>query len=490
MKVASSAEPWIRHSDRIFVSGKWIKPSTDAVIEVLDSDTEERFLTVAEAKDGDIARAVGAAREAFDEGPWPTLSPSERAVYLRAIAAGLRERAADLAQASPRETGTLFSGAHFVPGVCASAFEYYADLAESFPFEEVHEASMAGGPGVLVREPVGVVGAIVPWNAPLFLATYKLAPALLAGCTVVLKAPPEAPVEAYVLAEIAESVGLPAGVLNMVAADRQVSELLVRDPRVDKISFTGSTAAGRRIAAICGERVARCSLELGGKSAAVVLDDYDIETAATTLSAAECTLAGQVCGSLTRIVVSRDRHDQMAEALASTFSKVRVGDPFSPDTQMGPLVSRRQQDRVEGYIAKGLAEGATLLTGGGRPGHLDRGYYVEPTVFAHVDNSSTIGQEEIFGPVLSVIAADDEEHAVKVANDSIYGLKACVFTNDIDRARNIARRLRCGTVARNAPGSSFGIASGGFKQSGLGREGGVEGLRPYLETKSIMLNDT
>jgi acyl-CoA reductase-like NAD-dependent aldehyde dehydrogenase len=341
--------------------------------------------------------------------------------------------------------------------------------------------------GLLVREPVGVVGAIIPWNAPIGLITYKLAPALLAGCTVVLKCSPEAPGDAYVVAEVADAIGLPAGVLNVVTADREVSELLVRDARVDKITFTGSTAAGQRIASICGERVARCTLELGGKSAAVILDDMDLNEAAITLASAECTLAGQVCSSLTRIVVSRRRHDELVDALAGAFSRVQVGDPFDPATQMGPLVSSRQRHRVEGYIAKGSEQGATLVTGGGRPKGLDRGYYVEPTVFANVDNSSVIAQEEIFGPVLTVIPADDEDSAVVTANDTVYGLNASVFTHDVDRAREVARRLRSGTVGHNAFRTDFGMAFGGFKQSGIGREGGTEGLLPFLETKTVIL---
>ena len=351
----------------------------------------------------------------------------------------------------------------------ASAFDYYAGLAGSFPFEERVQPSQ-GEFGLLVREPVGVVGAIIPWNAPIGLITYKVAPALLAGCTVVLKCSPEAPGDAYVVAEIAEALGLPAGVLNVVTADREVSELLVRDARVDKITFTGSTAAGRRIASICGERIARCTLKLGGKSAALILDDMDLSEAATTLARAECMLAGQVCSSLTRIVVSRQRHDELVDALASAFSQVRVGDPFDATTQMGPLVSGRQRDRVEGYIAKGIEQGATLVTGGGRPKDLDRGYYVEPTVFANVENSSAIAQEEIFGPVLSVIPVCDED-VVATANDTIYGLNASVFTHDVDRARDVARRLRSGTVGHNAFRTDFGVAFGGFKQSGIGREG-------------------
>jgi aldehyde dehydrogenase (NAD+) len=341
---------------------------------------------------------------------------------------------------------------------------------------------------MIVREPVGVVGAIIPWNAPLPLLSHKAAPALLAGCTIVVKASPEAPGEAYILAEVAREVGLPAGVLNVVTADRAVSELLVTDPRVDKISFTGSTAAGRRIASLCGERIARFTLELGGKSAAVVLDDADIASTAATLAGAQCILSGQVCASLTRIVVPLHSHDELVEALAAAFSAVTVGDPFDPGTGMGPLAMRRQRDRVEGYVQKGIEEGARLVTGGGRPKHLKRGFYVEPTLFAEVDNSLTIAREEIFGPVLTVIPARDEDHAVRIANDTIYGLNASVFTGDVDRARHVAGRLRSGTVGHNSFRSDFGIAFGGFKQSGVGREGGREGLYPYLETKTVILD--
>jgi acyl-CoA reductase-like NAD-dependent aldehyde dehydrogenase len=275
-----------------------------------------------------------------------------------------------------------------------------------------------------------------------------------------------------------------------VTADREVSELLVRDPRIDKIAFTGSTAAGRRIASICGERIARYTLELGGKSAAVILDDADLTQAAMTIAGSECFLAGQVCSSLTRLVVSRSRHDEFVETLAGIFSQVKVGDPFDSDTQMGPLAMARQRDRVEGLIATGVNEGATLVTGGGRPKHLDRGYYIEPTVFGNVDNSSTIAREEIFGPVLSVIPADNEQQAIRIANDTIYGLNASVFTNNVDRAREVAGQLRSGTVGHNAFRTDFGIAFGGFKQSGIGREGGREGLLPYLETKTVILEGT
>jgi aldehyde dehydrogenase (NAD+) len=486
MSLASQTSAPIRHADRFFIGGQWVRPSSDAKISVIDSGTEELFFSVAEAQAADITRAVAAARQAFDAGPWPRLTHAERAGYLRAIGAELGRRTEDVGQIWPRESGVLHAIARRGGAGAEVTFSAFAALAGTFPFEEPAKPT-AGQFGLIVREPVGVVGAIIPWNAPMGLISNKVAPALLAGCTVILKSSPEAPGEGYLIAEAAEAAGLPPGVLNVVTADREVSELLVRDPQVDKITFTGSTAAGRRIASICGDRIARCTLELGGKSAAVILDDMDIETAARTLSQAECFLSGQVCSSLTRIVVSRNRHDELVDALAGTFSQVRVGDPFDSRTQMGPLAASRQRDRVEGYIATGIADGATLATGGGRPKNLDRGWFVEPTVFGNVDNHSVLAQEEIFGPVLSVIPAEDEQDAIKVANDTIYGLNASVFTNDVNRAREVAGQLRSGTVGHNAFRTDFGIAFGGFKQSGIGREGGREGLLPFLETKTVIL---
>jgi aldehyde dehydrogenase (NAD+) len=478
----------VRHPDRFFIDGQWVAPSTTDVIDVVDPATESVFLSVAEAKEADIARAIDAARRAFDDGPWPRLSHGERAEYLRAFAREVREHSQTLGRLWTTEMGIL--AAYAVAGMpsVADTFDYYAGLADSFEFVTRHQPTGGGEVGLLIREPVGVVGAIVPWNGPANLMAYKTAPALLAGCTVVVKASPEAPGEAYIFAEIAERIGLPPGVLNIVTADREASESLVTDPRVDKVTFTGSTAAGRRIGSLLGGRIARYTLELGGKSAAVLLDDYDVETFAATLAQTACLMTGQVCASLTRVVVSRERHDQVAEALAATMSAVQVGDPFEASSQMGPLAMRRQRDRVETYIEKGRAEGAKLVTGGGRPSHLDRGFYVEPTVFAEVDNSSTIAQEEIFGPVLSVIAADDEDDAIRIANDTVYGLNASVFTDDVDRALAVARRLRSGTVGHNAQRVDFGIAFGGVKQSGVGREGGIEGLLPFLESKTVILD--
>jgi aldehyde dehydrogenase (NAD+) len=482
-----SAQQIIKHPDRLFIGGKWVKPSTDGVIDVIAPASEELFLRVAEARDADINHAVQAARDAFDNGPWPRMSPAERGDYLRALAKKGAERVEDFAFVWPNEMGIVHSAAKAACAEIPNFYNFYAGLAENFKFEERHKPARGGAVGLLVREPVGVVGAIIPWNGPALLCVHKLAPALLAGCTVVLKASPEAPGAAYLTAELAEAVGIPPGVINVVTADREASECLVRHPGVDKITFTGSSAVGKRIASICGERIARYTLELGGKSAAVILDDFDVETAARSLAGPACRMTGQICSSLTRIVITKSRHDQMVEALSSHFRKVRIGDPFDPNVDMGPLAMRRQRERVEQLIARGRQEGATLATGGHRPANLDRGFYIEPTVFGNVGNQTTIAREEIFGPVLSVIPVKDEAEAIAIANDTVYGLNNSVFTNDVDRAYSVARSLRSGTVGHNVFRTDFSIAFGGFKQSGIGREGGVEGLLPFLESKTIIL---
>lgn len=485
MTITSSRRSPVKNPDGFFIGGEWVRPSSSSLIEVIDSASEEVFLKVAEARATDIERAVSAARGAFDTGPWPRLSPHERAQYLERIAAGLEERADDLADSWTQESGVLRSMSQHTAKGLAATFRFYAGLADTFTWEE-RRTSAFGQPALLVREPVGVVAAIVPWNAPGQLMTQKVAPALMAGCTVIVKASPEAPSSPYILAEICEAAGLPPGVVNVVTADREVSEMLVRNPSVDKVSFTGSTAAGRRIASICGERVARVTLELGGKSPAVILDDYDIAKAAEVLARSTPVMTGQVCASLTRVIVGHRRHDEFVDALSSAFREIRVGDPFDPASQMGPLAIERQRDRVERLIEIGKVEGARLACGGGRPSHLNRGYYCEPTVFGDVDNRSTLAREEIFGPVVSVIRAVDEDNAIAIANDTIYGLNASVFTNDPERAYAVGRRLRSGTVGHNAFKADFSIAFGGFKQSGIGREGGLEGLLPYLESKTMI----
>ena len=478
----------LTHPEELFIGGVWRAAASGRSITVLNSATEEAFVRVADADERDIDQAVDAARAAFDHGPWPRLSHVERAEYMRRIADAIDARADDFARAWTTESGVAYRVSQVRAGpAMAGFFRYYAAMADTFPFEEKHVPRI-GGRALLVREPVGVVGAIVPWNAPGGLMTFKTAPALLAGCTMVIKASPEAPTAALLFAEICEAVGLPPGVVNVVTAGREASERLVRHPSVDKITFTGSTAAGRRIAALCGDRIARCTLELGGKSSAIILDDADVEVAAETLAGQVGYLTGQVCHALTRIIVSQDRHNRMVDALAAAFANLKVGDPFAASTDMGPLSTGHHRERVEGLIARGVAEGSRLVAGGGRPAHLDRGYFIEPTVFGGVDNSSTLAREEVFGPVVSVIAARSEEEATVLANDSPYGLNASVFTPDPERAHAVARQLRCGTVGHNGSGTDFTIAFGGFKQSGIGREGGREGLFPFLETKTIIFD--
>jgi acyl-CoA reductase-like NAD-dependent aldehyde dehydrogenase len=484
----NTANAPVAHAGKFFIGGEWVEPTTDHKIDVVEAATERLFYSVAEGEVADVGRAVAAARQAFDEGPWPHMAPSQRAEFIRAMARGLEKRVDDMVEIWPRESGIIASIVPLVLTEVPAAFDYYADLAESYPFEQEAPTSSGEGFGMIVGEPVGVVGAIIPWNTPMGLIAFKLAPALAAGCTVVIKASPEAPGAAYVVAEVAEEVGLPPGVVNVLTADREASEALVTDPRVDKIAFTGSTAVGKRIAAILSDRIGRYTLELGGKSAAVILGDMDASEVADSISGGACFVSGQICASLTRIVVPRDRHDEFVDALADRFSRIQVGNPFDLSTEMGPLATSRQRDRVEGYIEIGKTEGAKLAYGGRRPQGLDRGWFIEPTVFGNVENSSRLAQEEIFGPVLCVIAAADDEDAIRIANDSPFGLNASVFTHDADRARAVARRLRAGTVGQNGNRADFGIGFGGFKESGFGREGGLAGMLPYLENKTVVLD--
>lgn len=479
------------HADRLYIGGQWIKPSTSDTFAVHNCATEEVVAHAAKATEADVNSAVQAAREAFEYGPWPRMTPVERAIYLEKIAERLETLNDDFARGWSIESGVLYKIAKPRIGLFLSgAFRQYTEMAKSYPFM-APTRSVTGHQGYQVQEPVGVVAVIVPWNGPAGLLAYKLAPALLAGCTVVIKNTPETPSSGHLFAQICDEVGLPPGVVNMLTADRDVSETLVRHPNVDKITFTGSTGAGRRIGTLAADRVARVTLELGGKSPALVLDDYDVETAAKALGAPYFGyLSGQVCHSLTRIIVPRDKHDAMVEALVAAARGMVLGDPFDEATSMGPLATAAQRGVVERMVTQGLAEGAQLVTGGKRPAQLDHGFFFEPTVFAHVDNRSAIAQQEIFGPVLSVIPADSQQHAIDMANDSIFGLNAVVFTHDAGRAMQVARQLRAGSVGHNASRTDFSIGFGGFKQSGIGREGGVGGLEAFLESKTVVLDQT
>ena len=484
---ASLAPPCLAHPDKLFIDGQWVDPLRGGRIEVVSAHSEQVIATVAEATEDDVDRAVLAARRAFDSGPWPRLSPAERAEYLRKLSAALAPRLPELAQAWTDQIGALASVSPFVIGAGHSWFDYYAELAERFPFEELRTPADGQGRALVVREAVGVVAAIAPWNNPFGIMTGKLAPALLAGCTVIMKPAPETPIEAYIIAEAAEQIGLPAGVLNLLTTHREAADHLVCNPGVDKVSFTGSVAAGQRIGLVCGSRIARYTLELGGKSAAIVLDDYDIGQAAKVLASTISMSCGQVCASLSRVIVSRHRHGELVEALQAEMQAIRVGDPYDVRAQMGPLAMGRQRSRVEEYIAIGKAEGAQLVSGGGRPADLPRGYYIEPTLFAGVERTMRIAQEEIFGPVLSVLPSDGEDDAIQMANDSPFGLYGAVFTDEPDRAYRVARGVRTGTFSQNAFRFDPSLPFGGFKLSGVGREGGAEGLAGYTELKSILL---
>lgn len=472
--------------DRFFINGEWVQPRSNKTLQVVSPVTEEVLLSYPEASEADMEAAVAAAREAFDNGPWPRMSPAERAGYLRKVASLLSERLDDIAAAWTLQVGAPIMLTKKLVPQNVTLFNYYADLAETYPF--VDERSRDDGGKVrVVKEPVGVCAAITPWNAPLVLLTYKVSAALAAGCTMVAKPSPETPLEAYILAECIEKAGIPKGVFNLVPAGRESGDYLVRHKEVDKVAFTGSTAAGKHIAAVCSERLARVSLELGGKSAAILLDDADFAKALPWLMIYSMPITGQVCFSLTRVLVPEARKQEFLDMFLGAVSKIKVGDPFDPETQMGPLTMERQLKRVEGYIQSGVSEGAKLACGGGRPAGFDRGYFIEPTVFTDVEPSMKIFQEEIFGPVVSVITYKDEDDAVKKANDSDYGLSGAVFSADVERGYQVARRLRTGSVTVNAMIVDPKHPFGGYKQSGMGREGGPEGLDNYIETKTIHL---
>jgi betaine-aldehyde dehydrogenase len=473
----------MRQHDKLFIGGEWVAPAGTGTIDVISPHTEEVVGRVPDGTAEDVDRAVAAAREAFDHGPWPRLTFAERAAVIGRLAEIYDARQAEMAALITEEMGSpiTFSMLAQAPQPL-SMLQYYAEYGATFEQEEQRPGLF--GPVTVRREPVGVVAAVVPWNVPQFVTMTKVAPALLAGCTIVLKPAPETPLDAYLLAEMAQEAGIPPGVLNIVAAGREVGEHLVSHRGVDKVAFTGSTAAGRRIAAICGEQLKRVSLELGGKSAAIFLDDADLQASMGMLAIASLMNNGQACVAQTRILASRNRYEEVVEAVAAMVTSQPVGDPADPATGIGPLVAKRQQERVEGYIKIGMDEGAKVVVGGlDRP--RDRGWYVAPTVFAGVSNDMRIAREEIFGPVLTVIPYEDEADAVRIANDSDYGLAGTVWTADTEHGMDVARQVRTGTYGINCYMLGSNTPFGGYKASGIGRELGPEGLGGYLEYKSI-----
>ena len=473
----------MREHDRLFIGGEWTAPAGTGTIDVISPHTEEVIGRVPDGTEGDIDAAVAAARRAFDEGPWPRMTPAERAEIVGRLSAVYAERQQEMADLCTAQMGSpiMFSifGQAAIPQM---VLQYYVDLAATYSWEEERQGMQ--GPVTVTQEPVGVVAAIVPWNVPQFTLMLKLAPALIAGCTVVAKPSPETPLDTYLLAEWIREAGIPEGVVNVVPAGREVGAYLVAHPGVDKVSFTGSTAAGRKIGAVCGEQLKRCTLELGGKSAAIVLDDADLPSTIEGFKLASLMNNGEACAAQTRILASRRRYDEVADALAAMVGGLNVGDPADYATEIGPLVAKRQQERVENYIRIGQDEGAKLITGGLNRPH-DRGWYVAPTVFGDVGNDMRIAREEIFGPVLVLIPYEDEADAVRIANDSDYGLGGSVWTSDVDHGLDVARRIRTGSCGVNMYSIDPNTPFGGYKNSGMGRELGPEGLHAYLEHKSI-----
>jgi acyl-CoA reductase-like NAD-dependent aldehyde dehydrogenase len=433
----------------------------------------------------DAERAIDAARVAFDTGAWPRMTGVERAAYLKRFSAAVKERLPLLSRIWTAQVGAPVSFASMFAPVAPAMFDYYAGLAESYAFTETRQTPR--GEARVSRGPVGVAVLIAPWNAQLPILSYKLGAALAAGCTVVVKSSPETPLDALVLAECADEAGLPPGVFNVITADRDVGAHLVASPKIDKVSFTGSTSAGKQIGAACLARMTRFTLELGGKSAALVLDDADLASTLSAVVPYSMPFSGQICFAQTRILLPRSRHDEFLDAYVAAVSGMIVGDPWDDATHVGPLSTAAQLERVLRYIDQGQKEGARLMTGGVRSEQFDHGYFVEPTVFAGVTRDMTIAQEEIFGPVVSVMLYDDLEDAIKTANASDFGLSGTVFTTDLEKGYGIAKRMKTGNVTVNGLEMAPNVPFGGFKQSGMGREGGPEGLEAFLEYQAIYL---
>ena len=472
--------------DKLFIGGAWVSPSTSEVIEVFSPATGAKVGQVPLAAKADVDAACAAARKAFDEGPWPRMTPKEREAVLARATALIEADADSFKKLLALETGqpqTIVDMMQY--GAAMSTLNFYSTAADKFTWKDIRDGIY--GQTLVLKEPIGVVGAVVAWNVPFFLAANKLGPALLSGCTIVLKPAAETPLTTNLMAEKFAEAGLPEGVLSVVPGGPDTGRALTDNPALDKFTFTGSSTVGKEIGKIAAEKLKPCTLELGGKSAAIILEDADLDSTLPMLLFSGLMNTGQACVGQTRILAPRSRYDEIVEKIGNAVAAMPVGLPDDPGAAIGPLISEKQRERVEGYIRTGVEEGARIVTGGGRPEGLDTGWFVQPTVFADVDNSMTIAQEEIFGPVLVVIPYQDEADAVRIANDSVYGLAGSVYTTDNAKALEIAAQIRTGTYGINMYAFDPGAPFGGYKNSGIGRECGPEGIAGYTESKSVLL---
>jgi aldehyde dehydrogenase (NAD+) len=480
-----STQTTIDH-DKLFIGGDWVAPSSGARIEVVSSSTEELIGSVPEAAEADVDAAVDAARAAFDDpAGWASWEPAARADAIERFADLLEGRGEDIAQRVSMQNGMPISISRQIEAVFPPMLmRYYAGLIRATPLVELRDG-LLGGQISLEKHPIGVVGAIVPWNYPETLLAFKLAPALAAGCALVIKPSPETVLDCFVVAECVAASGIPAGVVNFVPGGREIGAYLVSHPRIDKVAFTGSTAAGRSIAETCGRLLRPVTLELGGKSAAIFLDDANLPELAEAIFMATLLNNGQTCVLSTRILAPRAQYEQVVGTFGAIASSLKVGPALDETTQIGPMASKTHRDRVMGYIDKGKAEGARVVTGGGAPADLDKGWFVEPTIFADVGANDTIAREEIFGPVLAVIPYDSVDQAVAIANDSPYGLGGTVWSADAEKATAVARRVQTGSIGINHfmldPAAPFG----GVKDSGIGKELGPEGMAAYQKLQTL-----
>ncbi len=479
---------------KLYINGEFIDAESKLTFESFNPFSQEVVAKVARAGVVDAQKAIRAAREAFDNGPWREMPQSERSALLKGVSDKINAKSKELVALEVDDSGSTIRKAKEDVFLSARCMNYYSKIAGNDLSENVEGLSKPGfSQNLLVREPVGVTAAIIPWNFPLKMAVWKLGPSLAAGNTIVLKPSELTPCTAMELAAICGEVGIPNGVVNIIPGfGEDVGEELAKNPMVDKVAFTGSTPVGRRVMSLAASTLKKCTLECGGKSANIVLDDADIPLAVDGALYAIFYHAGQCCEAGSRLLLPEKLHDEFIEKLTTKTKKIVLGDPKSMSTDMGPVISKKQQDRILGYIAKGTAEGAKLTCGGRVPTspEIKDGFFIQPTIFTNVENRSTIAQEEIFGPVLSVIKYRTEEEAIRIANDSTYGLGGGVWSSDKEKALQVAREIRAGTVWIN----EWHLLSekapfGGYKQSGIGREFGLDGLKEYTESKHVHIDE-